>query len=307
MHIVVIGGNGFIGSHFVAAAIDRGHAITVVGRDRQPRFSHGRNFDFRTGGLAALARDPRLLAKADLVCHFASSTIPATSNADPIADIEGNLVGTVALLEAMRLSGNRRILYLSSGGAVYGRPQAIPISESHPLNPVSAYGVTKVAIENYLRMYEQIYAFRPTIVRPANPYGPGQRTVGQLGAVTTFLDLALAGGTATVWGDGSTVRDFVYISDLVALLLDAAENETTGTFNCGAGTGTSLHDLMALVESATGNTLNRITKPQRSFDPPAIVLDIAHAEKTFGWRPCVALAEGIELTLSDFLTAPPQG
>src|SRR5690606_6417012 len=114
MHIVAAGGNGFIGSHFVAAAVDRGHSVTVAVRDPQPRLAHGRTFDFLPGGLSALAEASDLLAAADLVCHFASSSIPATSNADPLADIEDNLIGTVRLLEAMRRAGNRRILYLSS-------------------------------------------------------------------------------------------------------------------------------------------------------------------------------------------------
>ena len=296
MRIVVTGGNGFIGSHFVAAAVDKGHRVTVAGLGETPRFPHGRPFEFLPGGVLGLAAAPAVLSAADIVCHFASSTTPATSNADPAADIEANLVGTVQLLEAMRRTGNRRILYLSSGGAVYGRPLATPISEDHPLNPMSSYGVGKMAAEKYLRMYKELYDFSPIVIRPSNPYGPGQETVGQLGVVTTFIHLALSGNPATFWGDGSIVRDFISISDLTALVLAAAESKITGTYNCGAGVGTSLIELAAIVERASGKSLARVVQPARPFDPPSIVLDIRKAERTFGWSPKVELEDGI-LTL----------
>lgn len=298
MHLVIIGGNGFIGSHFVAAAVGKGHQVTVVGHHPTPRVAHSFPFDFLPGGIAALAQSPDLLGRADLICHFATSTTPASSNADPVADIEGNLVGTIALLEAMRRAGNRRMLFLSSGGAVYGHPHYLPMDEAHPLNPVSSYGVVKAAIEHYLRMYEVNYGFRASIIRPANPYGPGQSSIGQLGAVNTFIHLAQTAQPATLWGDGSTIRDFVYIADVVGLLLAAAESEATGTFNCGGGAGTSLLELIGVVERATGTLLQRQFKPARAFDPPEVVLDISRARQTFDWRPRVSLEEGVALTIA---------
>ena len=296
MHLVVIGGNGFIGKHFVDAAVARGHSVTIVGRASSIAQEHGPAVDYRSGGIAALAANSALLGRADRICHFATSVTPATSNADPLADIETNLMGTVRLLEAMRHAGNRRILFLSSGGAVYGRPHYLPIDEAHPLHPVSSYGVVKAAIEQYLRLYEVNYGFAPTIIRLANPYGPGQHSIGQLGAVNTFIHLAQTGQRATLWGDGGVVRDFVYISDVTALLLAAAESETTGTFNCGAGVGTSLIELIATVEQATGKALQRQFKPGRTFDPPAVLLDVSNARKMFGWVPTVTLEDGVART-----------
>lgn len=299
MHLVVVGGNGFIGSHFVAAAAAAGHRITVVGHSPEPRMPHGFTFAFRPGGLRWLAEDAELLRSCDLVCHFATSMTPATSNADPLADINTNLFDTVRLLEAMRLTGNRRILFLSSGGAVYGQPQYLPMDEAHPLNPLSSYGVVKSAIEQYLRLYQANYGFAATIVRPANPYGPGQTTIGQLGAVNTFVHLAQAGQPATLWGDGTTVRDFVYVSDVVALLLACAESDTTGTYNCGGGTGTSLLNLICVVEQITGKHLERQFKPARGFDPAEVVLDISRARNAFGWQPLVSLRDGVAKTAGD--------
>lgn len=296
MHLVVIGGNGFVGRHFVSAAVGKGHSVTVVGRSPSMSIEDGSAVDYRSGGIEALAADTDLLGRADRICHFATSSTPATSSADPLADIENNLMPAVRLLEAMRRTGNRRILFLSSGGAVYGRPHYLPIDEAHPVNPISAYGVVKSTIEQYLRMYETNYGFVSTIIRLANPYGPGQNSLGQLGAVNTFIHLALTGQPATIWGDGSVVRDFIYISDVTALLLAAAEGDATGTFNCGAGAGTSLIDLMNTVEQATGKTLQRQFRPARSFDPLEVVLDITRARKVLGWQPAVELAAGVLLT-----------
>ncbi|WP_332689556.1 NAD-dependent epimerase/dehydratase family protein, partial [Devosia sp.] len=178
MRIVVVGGNGFIGSHFVAAAVRAGHEITVSGSNPQPRYPHGLPFRFLPGGLDALAEAGDVLAGADAICHFASNSIPSSSNADPLGDIEGNLRPTVRLLEALRRIGGKRIVYLSSGGAIYGRPQTTPMREDHPTNPMSSYGIVKLAVEKYLALYSDQDGHRTTVIRPANPYGPGQGTFG---------------------------------------------------------------------------------------------------------------------------------
>jgi len=299
LHLVVVGGNGFVGSHFVAAAVDVGHRITVVGRRPRPVFEHGRPFDFLGGGIAALIAAPDLLDNADCVCHFATTTTPASSNADPAADIETNLVPVVRLLEAMRRWGNRRILYLSSGGAVYGRPQTLPIPEDHRLAPVSSYGVVKASIEQYLRLFETTEDFHATIIRLANPYGPGQASGGSLGAVNTFIDRAIRGQPVQIWGDGSTIRDFIYISDVIKLLLATLTSDAGGTFNCGAGTGTSLIELVGLVANTIGRSLAHQLHPPRRFDPPAVILDISRANRTFQWQPTVSLPEGIGITAAE--------
>ena len=161
MRIIVVGGNGFIGSHFVARAIAGGHDVLVSGNNPVPRFAHGLPFTFLPGGLEALSGNAELLGSVDAVCHFASSSIPSSSNADPVGDIAGNLMTTVGLLEAMRRAGTRRIIYLSSGGAIYGRPVTSPMSESHPTDPLSSYGVVKLANEKYLNLYAEQHGFPP--------------------------------------------------------------------------------------------------------------------------------------------------
>lgn len=293
MHIIALGGNGFIGSHFVKHAVGAGHQVTVVDRMATPRHAHAMPFDFWPGTTADLAAAPNLLRAADVIVHGAYSTVPATANADPARDIADNLMPLVALLEAMDGVGLRQIVYLSSGGAVYGRPRQVPIAEDHPLDPISAYGVTKVASEKYLGMYAANRGLRPSVIRPANPYGVDQGKVGLLGALTTFLNLLATGGTATIWGDGSIVRDFVHVDDLSRLMLAAIERDVPGIYNCGSGTGCSLNELVDTIAMVTGRRLPVRHEPVRGFDPPEIVLDIAAARAALGWTPRISIEEGI--------------
>lgn len=297
MKIVAIGGNGFIGSHFTAEAVDRGHEVIVCApSDAPPSYAHGRPYELITGGIDALIAHCELLSGIDIVCHFASSMIPATSNADPARDIEENLVRNIRLLEKMRAVGKRRILYLSSGGAIYGRPQYTPIDENHPQHPMSSYGIVKGAMERYLELYSVLYGFRPAIVRPSNPYGPGQNPSSRVGVISAFLDCAHRQAPLTMYGDGSIVRDFVYVSDLIRLMLDIVEKDICGTFNCGHGEGVSLERLAHVVSEVTGNRLEIRYEPARSFDPPIVMLDIKRAKEVVGWEPSVALTEGIRRT-----------
>lgn len=295
MNFVVVGGNGFIGRHFVARLLERGHSVTVVSRGPS-REQAGVNVV--SGGIELLCARPDLLEAADAVCHLASATIPATSSADPLREIDGNLRPTIMLLESMLRNGNRRILFISSGGAVYGVTSQVPIHEDHPTEPISPYGITKLAIENYLSFYAAQHNFSPIIIRPANPYGPEQGKLGQLGAVWTFLSMIRNGQRATLWGDGSTVRDFVHVDDLTRLMITALEQKEDGVYNCGGGgSGTSLRELISIIEEASGRVLELDRKPARPFDPPAVVLDISKAWRDLGWKPRIGLAEGIERML----------
>lgn len=296
MNVIVIGGNGFIGAAFVKDLIKQGHKVRVVSRETS---SKTEGVETISGGMDMLVAQPGLLADCDCVCHFASATIPSSSIGGPLSDVEGNLAPTLRLLEAMRQTGNRRIMYLSSGGAVYGTPQTLPIPEDHPQKPISYYGLGKQAIEIYLDYYKREHGFDVSVIRPANPYGPGQGKIGQLGAVTTFLRMIQDGQVATLFGDGSTVRDFVYIDDVCSMMMRILETGATGTWNCGGGEGVSLKDLIAALEAATGKTLAINHKPARPFDPPEIVLSIEKAQAELGWVPKISLSEGIRRLVSD--------
>jgi UDP-glucose 4-epimerase len=293
MRALVLGGNGFIGSHLVDALLADGHDVRVF--DRQPdRFREPLpGVDYRFGSLGDAGGVGDALAGTDVVFHLVSTTVPSTSNLDPVADIEGNLVSSVRLLDQMRQHDVRRIVFLSSGGTVYGNPETSPVTEAHPLRPICSYGVIKVAIENYLFMYQDLYGVEPVVLRPSNPIGPRQGHLGVQGVVPTFLRRLLDGDPIEVWGDGSVVRDYLDIIDLAALCLQAGTSDAMGVFNAGSGTGTSINDILSIIESVTGRHPEVTYRPPRAFDVQRIVLDRDLARRTFGWSPTIALKESI--------------
>lgn len=296
MSVLVIGGNGFIGSRLVDALRTRGDETAVLDR-------FAARLDMDWGGVRYFQGDfhdadvlEQALQGVDTVYHLASCTVPSTADADPIADIKGNLVGTHRLLEAMRERGVRRFCYFSSGGTVYGNPDAVPVPETHALRPISSYGIVKVAIEQYLAMFQRKGWLDPVIIRPSNPYGPGQPARSIQGAVAVFLGKALAGEGIQIWGDGETVRDYIYIDDLIDLSLRAVDSGRNAVFNAGSGSGVSLNELCNFIRSVTGSALSVQYQPARAFDVREIVLDVARARENLGWLPQVEIHDGIRRT-----------
>lgn len=296
MRALVIGGNGFIGASLVEALRARGVDVAVLDPGRPRADLDWRGITYHTGSLADSAATARALDGVQVVFHLASTTVPGTSNLDPLADVQGNLVATLGLLGAMRAAGVRRIVYFSSGGTVYGNPSVSPVPESHPLHPISSYGVVKVAIENYLYMYQQLGDIDPVVLRPSNPYGPRQSTAGVQGAIAAFLGQAARGEPVRIWGDGEVVRDYLYIDDLAELAALAGLSGVTGVFNVGSGEGHSLNALVAQVSGVIGRPLPVDYLPGRAFDVRRVVLDIGAARRTFGWSPRTPLRDGLATT-----------
>jgi UDP-glucose 4-epimerase len=172
----------------------------------------------------------------------------------------------------------------------------LPITEDHPTNPISSYGVVKLAVEKYILMYQVLYGIAPVILRPSNPYGPRQGTSGIQGVVAAFLSRLKRGEPITIWGDGSTVRDYIHVSDLVALAVLAARSSETGLFNVGSGKGHSLNDIIETISRVIG--IQPVVEHElgRDFDVRQIVLDATLAERKFGWKPVVSLDEGLAQT-----------
>lgn len=293
MRALVIGGNGFIGSHLVEGLRARDARVRVLdpGPARDDLDWHG--VEYRQGDFGDPATVGAALDAIDVVFHLASTTVPATSNLDPARDVSTNLLGTLSLLEAMKARGVRRILFLSSGGTVYGNPDVLPVPEHHPLRPISSYGVVKVAIEGYLNVYRHMGVLDPLVLRPSNPYGPRQSASGGQGVIAAALAHAAHGTPMPLWGDGTVVRDYLFIGDLVALAIDAALSAHCGVFNAGSGAGHSLNAIIAAVEAVTGRPLQLDRKPSRGFDVREVVLDISAARDTFGWQPRVGLDAGL--------------
>ena len=303
---LVLGGSGFIGRHVAAALSARGRAVLVADRHEPapppglPRLPH-RRVDLADADLDTLLRD------GDIVHHYAWSTIPKTANDDPLADLDANLRGTVRLLAAMTRRQGTRLLFASSGGTVYGPLSRTPVAEDHPLDPVTAYGVSKLAAEKYIGFFRASQGLDARIARISNPFGIGQDPTRKQGAASVFLQRALARETLEVWGDGSVVRDYIHIGDLAQGLIALAEaplsmlDGAVPVFNLGSGEGVSLHRLIGVLGGLIGRRLDVRFLPSRAFDVPVNVLDVSRARGYLGWAPRLDLASGLELAISDHL------
>lgn len=296
MDVLVIGGCGFIGSHVVDTLHARGHSLRVL--DRNPE-----RFRRPVPGVAYTKHDltkaplpSKVLSDVEVVVHLASTTVPATSNLDPGADIAENLIPTVHLLEAMRQQGTRRLVFLSSGGTVYGVPQSDPISEDHPLNPVSSYGVVKMAIEKYVQMEHRLHGLSYVTLRASNPYGPRQGHTGVQGVISTYLWRHLRNEPIEIWGDGSVVRDFLHVRDLAELCARSVVSLENGVFNAGSGEGVSIAQIIEIIGRVVEKKIAPTYRPGRDFDVPRVVLDVARAETAFRWQRSIHLLQGIEET-----------
>lgn len=296
MNILVLGGTGFIGSHLVDFLVAGGHEVRVFARSGEHFRAPIPGVDYRQAAFSDIPALAEAISGVDLVYHLVSTTVPATANRDPIFDIESNLVTTVRFLDLAAASGVKKLVYLSSGGTVYGVPETLPIPENHALAPICSYGIIKVAIEGYLRRFARSHGLKSVVIRPANPYGPRQGHFGVQGVVGTFLSRVKRGEALEVWGDGTTVRDYLYVKDLARFCHDAGMSERTGTYNCGSGSGCSINRLIGIIREISGRNVAVNYHPARGFDLPEVVLDIGKSAADFGWNPQTALEEGIRLT-----------
>lgn len=302
MRVTIFGGGGFIGSAVTDRLLREGHSLRIFERPRvQPyrTFDPGEEVEWVTGDMLSTHDVTEALAGADAVIHLVSTTLPKSSNDDPIYDVQSNVVASLHLLDAMRAQRTGRIVFISSGGTVYGAPSYLPVDERHPTEPEVSYGITKLAIEKYLLMYGRLFGIRPVILRVANPFGARQRVETAQGAVAVFLRRAMRGLPIDIWGDGSVTRDFIYISDVAdafAKALDYAGDQAV--FNISSGVGTSLNELIALLEDVLGISVTRRYLNGRPFDVPVNVLANDLARRALGWEPRVAMREGLARTVA---------
>ena len=287
MKVLVIGGSGFIGSHIVDRLLAHGHSVRVFDRQAEKFRGPLRGVDYRFGDFADRIALVEALTGVEAVYHLVSTTLPGTADLDPKTDIQDNLIGAINLFESMQRLGVHRILFLSSGGTVYGIPEMVPIPETHPLRPISSYGIVKASIEHYLEMYRRSRGLSPIIVRASNPFGPRQAHSGVQGVISTFLRRVLAGEPIEIWGDGSIVRDYFDVSDLAEFCARAGPGRGEGAYNVGSGRGMSISEIVEAVQEVTGLDFETIYKPGRTIDVPCSVLDCSRAKNDFEWG-CVA-------------------
>jgi len=304
MKILVTGGAGFIGSHVVDAYVAAGHEVLVVDdlstghRENLNPKARFHQLDITDGKVAELIRDER---PAVLNLHAAQMDV-RRSVADPLFDARVNILGTVNLLEAARKANVRRVLFVSSGGAVYGEQETFPAAEAHPTNPVSPYGVSKRAGELYAFFYQAEYQLPFVALRYANVYGPRQDPHGEAGVVAIFSGKMLRGEPVTVNGDGKQTRDYVYVGDVARANLLALDSTATGPFNVGTGIETDVNTLARLLTDAAGSRSEIRHGPAKQGEQRRSVIDCARAARVLGWRPEVSLADGLGRTVEFFRT-----
>ena len=299
---LVLGARGFIGSHLTDALLSAGAKVRAFDRlGVQPL--KGVESDRReglttiNGDLVSVKDIDAALAGVDICYHLVSTTLPRSSNLDPAYDIETNLLGTLRMLDAAVRHKVGKVVFTSSGGTVYGHPNQALISEKHSTEPTCSYGIMKLAIEKYLALYQQLHGLDYTVLRLANPYGERQRIESSQGAVAVFLGKALRQESVEIWGDGSVVRDYLHISDVVrALLIVNGSPCQASVYNIGSGHGVSINELIQAISAVTGIDMKVDYLPGRNFDVPVNVLDITRAKAELGWAPLHSLRTGLEAT-----------
>jgi UDP-glucose 4-epimerase len=294
---LILGGKGFIGSHLIDALLGEGFPVKVFDRANLPSLNDKQTaaqVEWIDGDFTSEADVAAALKNCDICFHLVSTTLPSSSNADPLFDVETNIGGTVKLLDHAMKNGVQKVIFISSGGTVYGVPQATPITEDHPTNPICSYGITKLAIEKYLQLYHTLHGLDYTILRLSNPYGERQRTHASQGAAAVFMGKVLRGEEIEIWGDGSVVRDYLYIGDAVRAMIAAVSYPgRERLFNIASGTGISLNEIIAAIEQVTGRKATVTYTPARAFDVPVSVLAIDRARAKLGWAPATPFAEGL--------------
>ncbi len=302
MKILVTGGAGFIGSHIVDALVAEGAEVVAIddlsgGSERRlnPKARFHR-IDLRQPELDSLFAAER----PEAVCHQAARINIRESMSRPLLYADVNVLGSLNLLECCRNRGVGRIVYASTGGAVYGEPQALPVTENHPVRPLEPYAASKLCVEHYLEIYRTNFGVRFAGLRYGNVYGPRQDPFGEAGVVAIFATQMLNGAVPTIHGSGEQERDFVHVSDIVQANLRALAGRGDGVYNIGTGRGVSVNRIFRLLAERVGFPRRPIHGPAKAGEVFRIFLDSSKAERELGWRPRVGLEEGLGDTIEFF-------
>jgi len=303
--VLVTGGAGFIGSHVADAHLERGDRVWIVddlssGRmDNVPPGAEFHRMDIADPGVRHLIRDVGF----DLVNHHAAQIDVRRSVADPLLDARVNIIGLVNILEAARRAGTRRVVFVSSGGVVYGEPEALPTPEHAPKSPLSPYGISKLAGEYYLNYYREVHGMSYVALRYGNVYGPRQDPHGEAGVVAIFANRILGGEPLGIHGDGEQTRDYVHVGDVARANLVAADMPLPATggidaraFNVATGVGTSVNELARTLAEVAGIRTARVTWEARPGELRHSALSVGRMARR-GWAPAFSLREGLSATL----------
>lgn len=296
---LVIGGAGYIGAYLVPMLIASGRRVTVLGRSERPRYKLPEGATYVADDFGRRDLISRLLDCHREAIHLAYATVPNTSFENPLADLLQNLPPTVQLFSEAADRGVKLVL-VSSGGAVYGEAIKLPICENHPTKPISPYGVTKLALENYAYLYAVTHGLKFVGVRPANAYGVGQRPFVGQGFIATAMASALKGMPIKIFGQHGTIRDYLYVSDLAAGIVSALERgHLSETYNLGSGIGFTNHEVIEAfmpMMREIGCNVQIESLPERAFDVKANVLDSTKLQAHTGWKPQIEFGDGLRRT-----------
>ncbi len=299
---LVLGAGGFIGSHLCQTLVAAGARVQGFGHapaypDALPAIR------FTPGSLDDTAALADALRGAEIVFHLIGSTLPDASNKDPAADVQLNTVASIRMMEVCRAAGVRRIVFASSGGTVYGVPASVPISEDAPTDPISSYGINKLTTEKYLQLNSRLGGAHAISLRIANPFGPRQSPLRGQGLIAAIMYKVISGKPIEIWGDGSVVRDYVFVSDVTdALVAASLYDGPQPVVNIGSGIGRSILDVVASISQALERPNPEVVfRSKRQADVPANVLDITLAARTLQWRPQTDWQQGL-LTTAAWIT-----
>lgn len=299
VNTLVIGGGGYIGAYLVPMLITGGRRVTVLGRSAKPRYALPEGATYITDDFGRREIICNLLDSHQEVIHLAYATVPNTSFENPLADLLQNLPPTVQLFSEVADRGGKLIL-ISSGGTVYGEAVKLPICEDHSTKPISPYGVTKLTLENYARLYAVTHGLKFVCVRPSNAYGVGQRPFVGQGFISTAIASAIRGQPIKIFGQDGTVRDYIYVSDLVSGIMAALESgQMSETYNLGTGVGLSNREVIQILHPMMKRLgFEAIVEhlPERAFDVKANVLDSRKLQTHTGWKRKIDIEEGLRLT-----------
>jgi UDP-glucose 4-epimerase len=294
---LVLGGSGFLGSHLVELLLEEGVQVRVYSRSassysRLAPLAH--KIELVGGDIRASKALANAVEGCDYVYHLIGTTVPATSNRDPVFDIETNVVPALRLLEVCAEAKVKQIIFPSSGGTVYGDTGREPIPETHPAEPRSSYGITKLTIERHLELFHRLHGLDYAVLRISNVYGPRLPVRGEQNAVGVFLTRLGRGEPVVVWGDGSVTRDYVYVADVARAFRAAlGQRSPFKIFNVGTGIGTPLLELIAQMERVVGCRANIVRQSARKIDIPINILDSSRARQHLGWEAKTSLEAGL--------------
>lgn len=300
MRVLVTGGAGFIGSHIVDALTEQGHKVVVIDNlatGSKENINPNAKFYKMSIGNSHLA-DIFGQEKPEIVNHQAAQTVVTKSTTDPLFDAQTNISGSLNVLVNCIRFKVRTMIYASSGGAIYGEPQYLPVDENHPVNPVSPYGVSKQTVEHYLRLYGLQGNLEYVALRYPNVYGPRQNPNGEAGVVAIFTRQMLSGEPATIFGAGTKTRDYIHVSDVVSANLLAMEQNHNGIYNIGSGRETSDKQMFDILAKLLGYQREPVFTEVRPGEIDRICLDATKAKAKLGWQTRIPLKEGLRTTVA---------